>query len=189
MRILTGVLAWLALCFASLAHGQTGGGFPPAIKPIFCTAACSAASLKAGQALIISPSGTDTRTSNAAMTKSTIYDITNITAGNYRISGNWEWFNSGGVQGFRGNVQFGGVCNTSLPAVSTFFLGTVVKAGQNIVLATDLGLTAQSDNLMMYGFFVSFGGTEVNLCWAQNVSGATTTQINGNSYMMLEKLN
>lgn len=156
------------------AHAQTGGGFPPAVKPIICTASCSGAAIKPGQTLfIINNSGTETRTSTVTLTVSTIFAVTNLPAGNYYFSANFQWGESGGGGGFLGAMQFGGGCSSG-PGAATYYMANQVKGEQNGAL----GVTSAADNFAASGFIIALSSFELNLCWAQNVSSANTTQIN-----------
>jgi hypothetical protein len=193
-KILALLFAWVAFCGYEVAHAQVGGGFPPAVPfmKITCTAACAIPPMKVGQFAVIIPSATESRTSTVTPTTSTNLNILSCTGGcggqtfNFWMS--IQWTNAGGVQGIRWNITTAS-CGTGFNGVGFGLNGSVTPTFTGIITAGNGGATtAASGNDYAWGTWNTGASNTIGLCWAQNVSGATATILNTNSYLLIQRI-
>lgn len=148
------------------------------LGPITCTTACSGASLKVGQLLVLIKGSQTTRTSVTGVTIDTDLQVNNLPAGEYQVDIGLNVSTGANAGGYRIEMGSSSSC-TGYSAQGFWIYGDTPT-----VLRVDTGVanaTTASSSAFLYTTHVAYfnSASSVAICWAQSVSNATATTLFG----------
>jgi hypothetical protein len=178
MKKIIPYLALLGIIFSVLqfepkADAQ-GGGFPPPVAPIVCTAACNVSALIAGQTAYIYQSSFTTK-STTGLAADTVFQFTSLPVGTYVMSLTATGSGAATTYGVLYAFQFTG-------SGTGYYTNNVFGSSSGCVGGTIFATGCQSANFPasetltvgMSGFLANTTSATLEVSWAPSAANSTT---------------